>query len=707
MKNLTIKKGKLSLLVLLSAILLCFTGIGIFTLAAQSPDVSITLDKKIVALEKNESYVFGVSVSGTTDEVAWAITDDTVAKIEKGKVTALKEGSAVVTAKVKDKTARCQIKVTDNGLVLNIVTNVGNEKLNILVGDTFDLTYAAKYNNKTVDAKISATVLAGEIASIANGKITGKKAGTTQIVLEAEWNGIKAVDVIDLGVVYNIIADYENGSYIKIYNDSRAGAKTAELAPRLIENGKALSDNEFEVYGVDYDDKIISFDEDTLTVTGLSKGKTELEIVYKSKVTGNTVTSAVEVEVDLYTEDKSSSINIGKVYIDEGLLAIDLSKVFADLTREQLAGLSVIGITDVTGAYGVKIPVKNNSADMSSFIAGGIIGDRLWEIQCEKYSYIVKVNVNEYDKYKFLVGEYISADNNYRYVLTSENDEQKVEIYNAGTGSLIANGTFGVNDDSKNSGRIELSLNSSFNGEKTIYGVYMNREPMRLSLSFNGKYNDAYSLAEGPYKKLADTYSCNGWLVNIKLGTDKTCEFDIGNKVGLNQTGTYVLTPSGLSGGTITMSFKNAIMGATSFEGKYSTDGQKYSFGIKVNGKSYYFTQNGEGLQDDEIMAAFGGGYSSLGTSADKESAAWCTLYFGTDGTMYFDVWYYSEISTVGTYSLTGDKKSGTITFDIEKAYCGFKHFEGTYNFDETTGKYTFDMYINGSGHDNIRFTQK
>ena len=74
---------------------------------------------------------------------------------------------------------------------------------------------------------------------------------------------------------------------------------------------------------------------------------------------------------------------------------------------------------------------------------------------------------------------------------------------------------------------------------------------------------------------------------------------------------------------------------------------------------------------------------------------------------MYFDVWYYSEISTVGTYSLKGDKKSGTITFDIEKAYCGFKHFEGTYNFDETTGKYTFDMYINGSGHDNIRFTQK
>ena len=707
MKNLTIKKGKLLSLSVLAAIVLCFAGIGIYSLAAQSPAVSITLDKKIVTLEKNESYTFDVTVSGTTDEVEWAITDDTVAKIEKGKVTALKEGSTVVTAKVKDKTARCQVKVTDNGLVLNIVTNVGNEKLNILVGDAFDLTYIARYNNKTVDAKISATVLNGEIASIEGGRILGKKAGVTQIVLEAEWNGMKAVDVIDLGVVYNIIADYENGSYVKIYNDPRAGAKTAELAPRLIENGKELAEGEFEVYGVDYDEKIISFDKDTLVVTGLSKGKTELEIVYKSKVTGNTVASAVEVEVDLYTEDKSSSINLGKAYIDEGSLAIDINKVFADLTSGQLAGLSVIRITDVTGAYGIKIPVENNVADMSSFIAGGIVGDRLWEIQCEKYSYIVGINVSEYDKYKFLVGEYISADYKYRYVLTNENDELKVAVYNAGAGSLIADGTFEVRDDSKNSGRIELKLNSSFNGERTIYGVYMNREPMRLSLSYNGKYNDAYSLAAGPYEKVADAYSCNNWLVNIRLNADKTCEFDVGNKVGLNQTGSYVLTPSGLDGGTIVMPFKNAIMGVTSFEGKYSTDGKKYSFGIKVNGKSYYFTQNGEVSTGNAVMAAFGGGDSSLGTSANGQSAAWCTLYFGTDGTMYFDVYYYSEIATVGTYSLTGDKKSGTITFDIEKAYCGYKHFEGTYKFDETTGKYVFDMFVYGSGHDNIRFTQK
>lgn len=707
MKNLTIKKWKILLLSILAVTVLCLTGVGVGYMSAKSSDVSITLDKKLVTLEKGESYTFSVDLKGSTEEVVWGVTDDTVAKIEKGTVTALKEGNVVVTAAVKDKTARCQVKVTDNGLVLNLVTNVGNEELNILVGDTFDLTYEARYNNKTVPAKISVTVLNGEIASVSGGKVTGKKTGSTQIALEAEWNGMSTFDVIDLNVVYNIIADYESGSYIKIYNDERAGDKTVELSPRLIENGKALTSEQFEIYSVNYDDKIIDFDRDTLAVTGLSKGNTALEIVYKSKVSGGTVVSYVDIEVDLYTEDKSSSINIGKVYADEGKLNLDTGKIFADLTSEQLEGLSIIKVTDVTGSYGVNIPVENNVADMSMFISGGIVGDRLWEIQCEKYSYIVKVNVNEYDKYKYIVGEYVSAENDYKFVLTNNNDVQNIAIYSVSTGGLITDGTFEVRSDSKNSGRIFVSLKSSFNGEKTIYGIYMNNETKRLSLSFGGKYNDLYSLSGASYDKASGIYSSNNWLVNIRLNADKTCEFDVGNKFGANQKGTYVLTPTGINAGTITMTFDKSIVGVTVFTGKYVVDGEKYSFGIAVNGKSYYFEQSGKNVQGDTLFSAFGGGYVSVGTAADGSTASWLTIYFGTDGAVYFDTYYYrDELATMGTYVLNGDKNSGTIIIDIEKAYCGYKHFEGTYQLDETSGKYVFDMYVYGSGYDNIKFTQ-
>lgn len=707
MRNLTIKKWKALLFSAAVVMVFCLTGAGIRYTSAKSSNVSVTLDKKLVALEKGESYTFDVTVTGSNDEVVWEITDDSVAKVEKGKVTALKEGNAVVTAKVKDKAARCQIKVSDNGLVLGIVTNVGNEKLSILVGDSFDLTYEARYNNKIVPAKISVAVSDGKIASVSEGRVVGETAGSTQITIEAEWNGMKAFDVIDLGVVYNLIAEYKSGSHIKIYNDARAGAETAVLSPSLKENGKALTRDMFDVCSVDFDENIVSFDRDTFVVTGLQKGKTELEIVYKSKVTGNMVTSVVEVEVGLYTEDKSGSINLGNVYADEDSLAIDLNRVFADLTSEQLEGLSVVQITDVTNGFNMNIPVKNNVVDTSSFIGGGIIGDRRWEIQCEKYSYIVKVNVSEYDKYKNLVGEYVSAENDYRYVLTNENNVQKIAVYSSSTGKVVTDGTFEVHNDNKNNGRIVVMLNSSFYGEKTIYGVYMNRETMRLSLSFGGKYNDLYSLSSASYDKAAGVYSSNNWLVNISLNADKTCEFDVGNKFGANQTGRYVLTPAGKNDGTVTMTFGKAIMGVTVFSGKYVVDGNKYSFGITVNGKSYYFEQNGEIAVNNELFSAFGGGYTSVGKNSDGSTSNWLTLYFGTDGSMYFDTYYYrDDLATTGTYSLVGDKNSGTITFDIGKAYCGYKHFEGTYTLDKTTGKYVFDMYVYGSGYENLRFAQ-
>ena len=197
MRNLTIKKWKALLFSAAVVMVFCLTGAGIRYTSAKSSNVSVTLDKKLVALEKGESYTFDVTVTGSNDEVVWEITDDSVAKVEKGKVTALKEGNAVVTAKVKDKAARCQIKVSDNGLVLGIVTSVGNEKLSILVGDSFDLTYEARYNNKIVPAKISVAVSVGKIASVSEGRVVGETAGSTQITIEAEWNGMKAFDVID------------------------------------------------------------------------------------------------------------------------------------------------------------------------------------------------------------------------------------------------------------------------------------------------------------------------------------------------------------------------------------------------------------------------------------------------------------------------------------------------------------------------------
>lgn len=707
MKDFIIKRKKLFISLCLAITLVFAMGIGIYSFARKGSNVSVILDKKSVTLEKGETLVFEPTVSGTDEKIVWKITDESVAKVEDGKVTALAAGNAVVTASAGGKEARCQIKVTDNGLVLSIETNVGNEDLNIMVGDSFDLSYAATFNAKEVPATISVSVLDKSVATINGGKITSVAAGSTQIVINAEWNGMTAFDVIQLNVVYDLIVGYNGETEITVYNDQRGGDTTYTVDPVLTENGKRLTREQFEVYDAKYNEKIIGFDKSTLAVSGLTKGKTELELYFKSKVTGNTVKSAVNVGVELYNEDKTGSIKIPNAYIDEGNYTLTLKNVFTDLSEEQLAGLSILSVDDVTGNAPIGISLENGVADTSGFVASGIVGDRKWRVQCEKYSYTVKITVSEYNGLTYLLGEYLSPDVEYKYVLAEENNANSVKVYNASTNALVTDGTFKIYPNDKKNGKIEFSLNGAVGGSTSHLGVYMYREPMRLSFSLGGKYCDFYSLADGPYDDLADTYSCNDWLVQIKLGADKTCEFDVGNKVGLNRKGTYTLKPTSLDGGTITLSFGEPVLGATSFECKYKKDGKKYTFGIKVNNRTYYFVQEHELSTEVGITEAFGGGYSSRGVNSAGVASHWCSMYFGKDGTMFFDTFVGNNISTIGTYALTGDSQSGTITVDIEKAYCGNTRFEGTYRYDSATGRYVFEMFVYGSGYDMLTFTQQ
>lgn len=81
------------------------------------PLTSIYLDKTSVTLDKNteETLVVGYNEQNTTDNktVEWTTSDETVATVENGKVTTLKEGKAIITARVGTLTATCEIIVPE------------------------------------------------------------------------------------------------------------------------------------------------------------------------------------------------------------------------------------------------------------------------------------------------------------------------------------------------------------------------------------------------------------------------------------------------------------------------------------------------------------------------------------------------------------------------------------------------------------------
>ena len=76
---------------------------------------SVELDKTELALTEGESETLTATVkpdNATNKTVTWSSSDSAVATVENGKVTALKEGSAVITAKAGEKTATCKVTVT-------------------------------------------------------------------------------------------------------------------------------------------------------------------------------------------------------------------------------------------------------------------------------------------------------------------------------------------------------------------------------------------------------------------------------------------------------------------------------------------------------------------------------------------------------------------------------------------------------------------
>lgn len=88
-----------------------------------TPATSITLSAKVLDLGFGETKLLSVTVSpdnAVMPELTWSSNNDTIVKVDNGKVTGVREGSATVTVSAfvgaTELTASCQVKVTRNGI---------------------------------------------------------------------------------------------------------------------------------------------------------------------------------------------------------------------------------------------------------------------------------------------------------------------------------------------------------------------------------------------------------------------------------------------------------------------------------------------------------------------------------------------------------------------------------------------------------------
>ena len=102
-----------------------------------NPATSISLDQTELTLLPGETATLNATVlpEDSTDKVEWSSSDETIATVKDGEVTAVAFGEATITAKAGEKTATCSVKVeskmnaVDLGLSVKWAEcNVGAEK---------------------------------------------------------------------------------------------------------------------------------------------------------------------------------------------------------------------------------------------------------------------------------------------------------------------------------------------------------------------------------------------------------------------------------------------------------------------------------------------------------------------------------------------------------------------------------------------------
>lgn len=146
------------------------------------PVTSITLNKTSLTLEKGSCEVLTATVSpqnATNKEVKWTSSDDAVAYVDNGVVTASKGGDATITASVGDFSATCTVSVI---VPVSSIT-LNKTELTLLVGDNAQLEATVNPEDAT-DKTVTWYSSDTDIATVDDGKITAVNFGIAYISVQ-------------------------------------------------------------------------------------------------------------------------------------------------------------------------------------------------------------------------------------------------------------------------------------------------------------------------------------------------------------------------------------------------------------------------------------------------------------------------------------------------------------------------------------------
>ena len=148
------------------------------------PRVSVRLSETSCSIVKGKTRQLRATIRGTTRKPSWSSSNSSVASVNsKGKITAKKKGTAVITCKVGSQKATCRVEVRNPSIKLN--------KTNVTLYTSGSKTASLSASVQGASSKVVWKSSNTSVATVTSkGKVTAKRAGVATI--SAKANGVTA-----------------------------------------------------------------------------------------------------------------------------------------------------------------------------------------------------------------------------------------------------------------------------------------------------------------------------------------------------------------------------------------------------------------------------------------------------------------------------------------------------------------------------------
>lgn len=150
----------------------------------------------LLGIGVSEKIKYTISDDLNDSNIVWTSSNPKVATVNNGKVTAITNGTTVITASVNGYSSTCLVTVSSDYVALNGIS-LNMSKVDVLVGDSSNLSVSFNPSNAS-NKDVVWTSSNSSVVSVDGGKIIGKKVGTAIItVSSADKSATCVVNVVD------------------------------------------------------------------------------------------------------------------------------------------------------------------------------------------------------------------------------------------------------------------------------------------------------------------------------------------------------------------------------------------------------------------------------------------------------------------------------------------------------------------------------